>query len=36
MADPTFAYSEERHGQLRHQLGDTLLTLMRAHDAVPD
>jgi diadenosine tetraphosphate (Ap4A) HIT family hydrolase len=33
---PRSPYSEETQGTLRRQLTDTLLTLMRTHDALPE
>jgi diadenosine tetraphosphate (Ap4A) HIT family hydrolase len=32
--DPTVAYSEEKHGELRQRLADMVLTLMRTHNAL--
>jgi diadenosine tetraphosphate (Ap4A) HIT family hydrolase len=34
-ADLSVAYSEEVHGQLRQNLADTLLILMRSYDTLP-
>jgi diadenosine tetraphosphate (Ap4A) HIT family hydrolase len=33
--DPSVAYSEEVHKELRQNLADTLLALLRTHDALP-
>jgi diadenosine tetraphosphate (Ap4A) HIT family hydrolase len=34
-ADPNAAYSEDRHGNLRQQLAEMLVELMRTHNALP-